>query len=75
MAFMGGVVVLGGSWWPAVVWAFLVGVLFFKSQWEERHLVDAFPGYREYATAVGRFLPRVSQSRSSGARPPGGVWE
>jgi protein-S-isoprenylcysteine O-methyltransferase Ste14 len=60
MTFMAGVVVLGESLFAAGAFLLLVVLLWLKSRWEEQHLAGAFPGYRDYAAATGRFLPRVA---------------
>lgn len=51
-----GAVVWSGSWWAAVSWIALVGLLRWKSGWEERRLSERFPGYAEYAARTPRFL-------------------
>ncbi len=56
---MGGIALRSGSWWSVGAWAALVALFAFKSRWEERHLESAFPGYAEYRTRTGRFLPGI----------------
>lgn len=49
---------------PAVlgVAAALGGFLWFKARWEEQHLSEAFPGYAEYTSHTGGFVPRVRRN-------------
>jgi protein-S-isoprenylcysteine O-methyltransferase Ste14 len=60
MLGMGGVAIGSGTWCSVASWLGLVVLLNLKARWEERHLVAAFPGYREYRQNTGHFLPRTS---------------
>ena len=30
-----------------------------KARWEEKHLASTFPGYSDYMTRTGRFVPYI----------------
>lgn len=56
-----GVALARGAW---VVWglaAALYALFEVKTRHEERHLVAAYDGYAEYASATGKFLPLVGR--------------
>ncbi|WP_166788058.1 methyltransferase family protein [Cryobacterium glaciale] len=59
-------VLVGASAWHIVVWVALVGLLSFKTRWEERMLVAGHPDYRSYGTRVGRFMPGVGRFAERG---------
>jgi protein-S-isoprenylcysteine O-methyltransferase Ste14 len=59
MSGMGGVALTSGSWWSAGAWLALVVLFAFKARWEEHHLAASFPGYGDYQTRTGRFIPKV----------------
>ena len=48
----GSLLVIGGT--VALVVLFAV-----KARWEEKHLASTFPGYADYMTGTGRFVPYV----------------
>lgn len=50
------------NWWAAGAVAALTVLLNGKSRFEERHLSDRFPGYREWADRTPRFVPRFRRS-------------
>lgn len=39
----------------------LIGLLAWKTRWEEQRLLEHFPGYAEYARRVGRLLPGIGR--------------
>lgn len=45
--------------WKLGVWSVLLTVLWFKSTYEERLLVDRFPEYEEYRSRTARFIPFI----------------
>lgn len=60
-----GLVVRSGSAWTLFVGAVTYVFFHAKSSAEERWLSEAHDGYADYAAAVGRFFPRLSQLRPS----------
>ena len=61
LSFMAGVVVIGGSWFGVAAFGLLLGLLIVKASWEEKRLIEVFPGYPEYRTKTGQFVPRVGR--------------
>lgn len=59
-----GLVVIGASVLHALAWVALLSVLMTKSRFEERMLLDQYPGYRDYAARVGRLVPGIGRLRS-----------
>jgi len=64
------VICLGVAVGVGVVWCYLAVVVlagFFgaKARYEERFLVRAYPGYAEYGSLTGRFVPGVGRLRLS----------
>ena len=56
------VVVVGVMWrfeqpWPLIILIVTVGLQLLRIHFEERVLLDAFPGYREYAERTARLVP------------------
>jgi protein-S-isoprenylcysteine O-methyltransferase Ste14 len=47
------------DWLKLLCWIALFAVLWIKSEVEEKALRQRFPGYRDYASMVGRFFPRI----------------
>lgn len=47
-----------GSGFRILVTAILMVVFYYKSELEERLLIERFPEYDEYRTSTGRFLPK-----------------
>lgn len=47
------------DWLKLLCWIALFVVLWIKSEVEEKALRQRFPGYRDYASTVGRFFPRI----------------
>ncbi|MEN9923512.1 MAG: hypothetical protein RIS09_1026 [Actinomycetota bacterium] len=45
------------------IWILLFIVLWIKASFEEALLTQKFPEYREYATRVGKFVPKISSLR------------
>lgn len=45
------------SWIAAAMWVMLVVFLLVKMRWEERRLVEAYPGYDSYREAVPALIP------------------
>ncbi len=43
----------------AALWVVLVGFFVAKARWEERRLVETYPGYREYRDRTPPFVPRA----------------
>ena len=58
-----GLVLIGSSLMHVVVWLALIGLLAWKTRWEEQMLVQEHPAYSDYAARVGRFLPGVGRIR------------
>jgi len=56
-----GMAIRSGSWIVTVALVGLVVLFSVKSRWEEMHLADTFPGYEQYTTATGRFVPRIAR--------------
>jgi protein-S-isoprenylcysteine O-methyltransferase Ste14 len=54
-----GLVLLYADWIKALCWIGLLVVLNAKARIEENAMSLRFPGYRDYAAATGKFLPRV----------------
>lgn len=54
------VVLLYLDWAKALCWIALFAVLAMKSDIEEKALQQRFPGYRDYASRVGRFFPKIA---------------
>ena len=52
------------SWLAAALWIALVGFLVFKAHWEERRLVETYPGYEDYRRAVSAFIPLPGRAQS-----------
>ena len=64
------VICLGVAVGSGALWCFVTVVvlaLFFeaKTRYEERYLVGMYPGYSEYASVTGKFVPGVGRRRSS----------
>ncbi|MGZ5299911.1 MAG: methyltransferase family protein [Actinomycetota bacterium] len=58
MLIAAGVAIRSGSF-LVVAEAVALAVLFnVKARWEERRLIESFPGYPGYRKATGRFVPR-----------------
>lgn len=56
------VVTLGVMWrfeqpWPLIILAVTIGVQLLRIRFEERILLETFPGYREYAERTARLVP------------------
>jgi protein-S-isoprenylcysteine O-methyltransferase Ste14 len=47
------------DWLKLLCWIALFAVLWVKSEVEEKALRQRFPGYRDYASMVGRFFPKI----------------
>ncbi len=45
------------SWLAAALWVALVAFFLSKMRWEERRLVETYPGYGSYREAVPAFVP------------------
>ena len=56
-----GLVLRSRSWIGVVVLAALVVFFAYKARWEEHRLTARYPGYVEYASRVGRFLPWIGR--------------
>ena len=59
-----GLVAIGASVLHALAWVALLSVLMAKARFEERMLLDQYPGYRDYAARVGRLVPGIGKLRS-----------
>ena len=61
--YTGVIVLMAGSalgrrnWLAAVLWILLVAFLITKMRWEERRLVETYPGYDSYREAVPALIP------------------
>jgi protein-S-isoprenylcysteine O-methyltransferase Ste14 len=53
-------IALGSGSWLSVIF-YIVLILFFvaKSRYEEKRLVEKYPGYKKYMQTVGGFIPRI----------------
>ena len=51
------------SWVAAALWALLVVLFLAKLRWEERRLVENYPGYHEYRGSVPALVPCPKRSR------------
>ncbi|MDE0573451.1 isoprenylcysteine carboxylmethyltransferase family protein [Demequina sp. B12] len=56
-----GVAVSSGAWTSYTAVAALTVFFMVKSRMEERFLLQAYEGYRDYASRTGRFLPGVGR--------------
>lgn len=54
-----GLVALFQDWPKLLCWIALLVVLRTKSGMEEKAMAARFPGYRDYASMTGRFLPKI----------------
>ena len=52
------------SWLAAALWIVLVGFLVVKAQWEERRLLETYPGYENYRETVAAFVPLRGRAQS-----------
>lgn len=59
-----GYAVLSRSWFVVITVAALAVLFAFKARFEEKLLAAKYPGYREYAARVGRFVPGIGRMRS-----------
>ncbi len=57
MLIVAGVAIRSGSYLVVVEAVALAALFNVKARWEERRLVETFPGYRDYRKSTGRFLP------------------
>ena len=60
-----GVAVGSVALWCYVAVAVLAVFFDVKARVEERHLVDTYPGYAEFAARTGKFVPGVGRLRAS----------
>ena len=63
MLLVFGVAGLHANWVNVLAACALVAVLAVKSSVEEKRLEHAFEEYRDYASRVGRFVPRIRRRR------------
>ncbi|SEJ50633.1 methyltransferase family protein [Demequina mangrovi] len=61
MAIAVGMAVGSGRFWTLVATVVLVAFFEVKTRVEERYLVEAYPGYAEYAARTGKFLPGMGK--------------
>lgn len=54
-----GITVRSGSFLVVGATAALIMLFAVKARWEEKHLAATFPGYSDYMTSTGRFVPYV----------------
>ncbi|MFV0634772.1 methyltransferase family protein [Demequina sp.] len=59
-----GVAVGSGSAWCYAAVGVLCVFFAFKARLEERYLLTAYDGYRDYAAVTGRFVPKIGRLRS-----------
>ena len=69
LAVVAGLVLRSGGGWRLVAGVALVVFFSVKARWEERRLVERFPGYAEYARRTPRFVPRPRTRPASTAGP------
>jgi len=76
--YTGVIVLMAGSalgrrnWIAAVLWILLVVFLLTKMRWEERRLMETYPGYDSYRKTVPALIPfgpRVASSLESSPSP------
>jgi protein-S-isoprenylcysteine O-methyltransferase Ste14 len=54
-----GITIRSGSFLVIGATVALIGLFAVKARWEEKHLASTFPGYADYTTRTGRFVPYV----------------
>jgi protein-S-isoprenylcysteine O-methyltransferase Ste14 len=54
-----GIALRSGNYLVIVATVALILLFAVKARWEEKHLASTFPGYSEYMTRTGRFVPYV----------------
>ncbi|MEN8239857.1 MAG: isoprenylcysteine carboxylmethyltransferase family protein [Actinomycetota bacterium] len=54
-----GITVRSGSYLVVGATVALMVLFAIKARWEEKHLASAFPGYSDYMTRTGRFVPYI----------------
>jgi protein-S-isoprenylcysteine O-methyltransferase Ste14 len=57
-----GIALRSGSFLVIVATVALTVLFTVKARWEEKHLASTFPGYANYMTSTGRFVPYVGLS-------------
>ncbi len=51
--------VFAASAYKIIIAFVLLGIFYFKSDYEEERLLEAFPNYKEYRKITGRFFPKI----------------
>jgi len=69
IVMMAGSAVGRRSWIAAALWVLLVALFLTKLRWEERRLVENYPGYHEYRGTVRALVPCPKRS-GDGSRSP-----
>jgi protein-S-isoprenylcysteine O-methyltransferase Ste14 len=54
-----GITIRSGSFLVIAATFALIVLFAVKARWEEKHLASTFPGYADYMTGTGRFVPYV----------------
>ena len=57
-----GITLRSGSFLVIAATVALIVLFAVKARWEEKHLASTFPGYSDYMTHTGRFVPYVGLS-------------
>jgi protein-S-isoprenylcysteine O-methyltransferase Ste14 len=58
-----GITIRSGSFLVVGATAALIMLFTVKARWEEKHLASTFPGYADYMTGTGRFVPYVGLTK------------
>lgn len=67
--WMAGSAMARANWLAAALWVALVGFFLAKISWEERRLVETYPGYQEYRDSVPALVPIRRRNDSDGQSP------
>jgi protein-S-isoprenylcysteine O-methyltransferase Ste14 len=58
-----GIALRSGSFLAVGATAALIVLFTVKARWEEKHLASTFPGYSDYMTRTGRFVPYIGLAK------------
>lgn len=67
--WMAGSALARSNWLAVVLWVALIGFFLAKISWEERRLVETYPGYRSYKDSVPALVPIPRRQSPSPDRP------
>jgi len=67
--WMAGSAMARRNWLAAVLWVALIGFFLAKIGWEERRLVETYPGYQSYKDSVPALVP-ISRRENPGPDEP-----